>query len=128
MNTQKTIDQLLKLTLHGMSMTFQASLSMQLQDQPSAHQLVGQMVDSEQQECDNKKIEVFLKLSKLWYNVIIEQVFYNAHRNVTRENLLTLVDCSFIGRSQNILITGATGYGKSYLACALGHRQPTWGW
>ena len=127
MNTQETINQLSRLKLHGMSRTFQASLSMPLQDQPSAHQLVAQMADSEQQERDNKKTEVFLKFSKLRYNAMIEQVFCNAHRNFTKENLMALVDCSFIGRSQNILITGATGCGKSFLACALGRQACTLG-
>lgn len=128
MNTQNTIDQLTKLKLQGMARTYSAALSMSLQDQPSMHQLVAQMADAELQERNNKKTEIFLKLSKLRYNAMIEQIYCNAHRNFTKENLLALVDCSFINRSQNILITGATGCGKSYLACALGRQACSLGY
>lgn len=128
MNTQNTIDQLTKLKLQGMARTYSTTLSMSIQDQPSTHQLIAQMADAELQERNNKKTEIFLKLSKLRYNAMIEQIYCNAHRNFTKENLLALVDCSFINRSQNILITGATGCGKSYLACALGRQACSLGY
>lgn len=128
MNTQSTIDQLTKLKLQGMARTYSTTLSMSIQDQPSTHQLIAQMADAELQERNNKKTEIFLKLSKLRYNAMIEQIYCNAHRNFTKENLLALVDCSFINRSQNILITGATGCGKSYLACALGRQACSLGY
>ena len=128
MNTQNTIDHLTKLKLQGMTRAYNAVLSMSIQDQPSSHQLIAQLTDAELQERNNKKTEVFLKFSKLRYNAMIEQIYCNSHRNFTKENLLALVDCSFIDRSQNILITGATGCGKSYLACALGRQACTLGY
>jgi len=128
MNTQNTIDQLQKLKLPGMTRTYNAVLSMSMQDQPSMHQLIAQMADAELQDRNNKKTETFLKLSKLRYNALIEQIYCNTQRNFTKENLLALVDCSFIDRSQNILITGASGCGKSYLACALGRQACSLGY
>lgn len=128
MNTQNTIDLLAKLKLQGMARTYSTVLSMAIQDQPSMHQLIAQMADAELQERNNKKTEIFLKFSKLRYHAMIEQIYCNANRNFTKENLLSLVDCSFIDRSQNILITGATGCGKSYLACALGRQACTLGY
>jgi DNA replication protein DnaC len=125
MNTQNTVDQLAKLKLPGMARTYRAMLSTPIQDQPSIHQLIAQMADAEVQERNNKKTEVFLKLSKLRYSAMIEQVHCSAHRNFTKENLLALAGCGFITVPQNILITGATGCGKSYLACALGRQACT---
>lgn len=128
MNTQNTIDQLSKLKLQGMAKTYKAILSLPIQDQPSIHQLMAQMADSEMQQRNNKKTEMFLKLSKLRYNAMIEQIYCNANRNFSKENLLALVDCNFIDRAQNILISGATGCGKSYLACALGRQACSLGY
>jgi DNA replication protein DnaC len=65
---------------------------------------------------------MFLKLSKLRYDAVFEQVECSAERNLTRQQLTALSDASFIKRAENILITGATGCGKSYLACAIGRK------
>jgi DNA replication protein DnaC len=43
-------------------------------------------------------------------------------RNLTKNTIAMLADCNFIGRSENVLITGASGCGKSYLACAIGNQ------
>jgi len=128
MNTQITLDYLTKLKLPGMVKTYQAMLSMPVHEQPTIHQLMARMAESELQERANKKTEMFLRLSKLRYNAILEQVHCNPQRDFTKENLLALADCSFINRCENILITGATGCGKSYLACALGRQACTLGY
>ncbi len=127
MNTQITLDNLAKLKLSGMAKVYQAILTMPVQEIPSVDQLMARLVEAELQERANKKTEMFLKVSKLRYNAILENIYCNVHRNFTRENLLALADCSFIDRAENILITGATGCGKSYLACALGRQACTLG-
>jgi DNA replication protein DnaC len=54
-------------------------------------------------------------------------VIYSDQRNITREIITSLADCSFVDRGENIIITGATGCGKSYLASALGYQACTKG-
>jgi DNA replication protein DnaC len=122
MNTQITLDHLVQLKLHGMSRAYQAMLSMPLQDQPSLNQFMARLAEAEIQDRAQKKTEMFLLQSKLRYNAVLEQVYCNANRNLEREKLMTIADCSFIERSENLLITGATGCGKSYLACAIGRQ------
>jgi DNA replication protein DnaC len=122
MNTQITLDNLTRLKLSGMAKAYQAIMSMPVHEKPSIDQILARLTESELQERTNKKTEMFLRLSKLRYNAILESIHCNAHRNFTKENLLALADCSFIERAENILITGATGCGKSYLACALGRQ------
>jgi DNA replication protein DnaC len=122
MNTQITLDNLTRLKLSGMARAYQAIMSMPVHEQPSTDQLLARLTEAELQERTNKKTEMFLRLSKLRYNAMLESIHCNAHRNFTKENLLSLADCSFIQRAENILITGATGCGKSYLACALGRQ------
>ena len=128
MNTQITLDHLSELKLQGMLRAYQAVLSMPVQDQPSLNQFMARLAEAEIQHRTQKKTEMFLLQSKLRYNAVLEQVHCNANRNLSRENLLAIADCSFIERSENLLITGATGCGKSFLACAIGRQACTFGY
>jgi DNA replication protein DnaC len=128
MNTQITLDHLSELKLQGMARAYQAVLSMPVQDQPSLNQFMARLAEAEIQHRTQKKTEMFLLQSKLRYNAVLEQVHCNANRNLSRENLLAIADCSFIERSENLLITGATGCGKSFLACAIGRQACTFGY
>jgi len=128
MNTQSTLDQLNQLKLHGMADAYQAVLSLPVKDQPSIHQFIARLSEAETQHRVHIKTQAYLKLSKLRYNAVMEQVYCNAARNLTQDHLMTIADCGFIERSENILITGATGCGKSYLACAIGRQACSFGY
>lgn len=128
MNTQITLDHLSELKLQGMARAYQAVLSMPVQDQPSLNQFMARLAEAEIQHRTQKKTEMFLLQSKLRYNAVLEQVYCNVNRNLSRENLMAIADCSFIERSENLLITGATGCGKSFLACAIGRQACTFGY
>ncbi len=128
MNTQITLDHLVQLKLHGMSRAYQSMLSMPLQDQPTLNQFMARLAEAEIQDRAQKKTEMFLIQSKLRYNAVLEQVYCNTNRNLDREKLMTIADCSFIERAENLLITGATGCGKSYLACAIGRQSCSFGY
>jgi len=128
MNTQITLDHLSELKLQGMARAYQAVLSMPVQDQPSLNQFMARLTEAEIQWRTQKKTEMFLLQSKLRYNAVLEQVYCNANRNLSRENLMAIADCSFIERSENLLLTGKTGCGKSFLACAIGRQACTFGY
>lgn len=128
MNTQITLDHLSELKLQGMARAYQTVLSMPLQDQPSLNQFMARLAEAEIQHRAQKKTEMFLLQSKLRYNAVLEQVYCNVNRNLSRENLMAIADCNFIERSENLLITGATGCGKSFLACAIGRQACTFGY
>ena len=128
MNTQETLSQLEKLKLHGMSKAYQGILTMPVQEQPSLHQFMARMAQAELLERNRKRTEANIKQSKMRYNAVLEQFECTATRNINRDHLETLADCSYIYRGENILITGATGCGKSYLACALGRQACNFGY
>jgi len=128
MNHQITLDQLSQLRLHGMADAYQAVLSLPVQEQPSIHPFIARLCEAEAQHRVNQKTQLYLKHSKLRYNAVMEQVYCNTSRNLTQESLLSVADCGFIDRSENILITGATGCGKSYLACAIGRQACSFGY
>jgi len=128
MNNQITLDRLAELKLDGMSKVYKTMIEMPVQNQPSLHQFMARLAEAELQERAARRTALYLRQSKLRYDAIIEQVHCNAERNLTQDKLMMLADCGFIDRAENILITGKTGCGKSYLACALGRQACTLGY
>jgi DNA replication protein DnaC len=128
MNTQITIDQLDQLKLKGMSRAYQAVLSMPVQDQPSVNQFMAQLAEAELSYRNTQKTELLFKLSRLRYNAVLENIHCNEKRNLSKEKLTMIADCTFINRAENLLITGATGCGKSFLACAIGRQACNFGY
>ncbi|KAF5035234.1 IS21 family transposase ISBmu3 [anaerobic digester metagenome] len=127
-NTNATLEQLEQLRLHGMAQAYQSAIALPLDQQPTPHELLAHLVQAEMQNRTGQRTQMYLKLSKLRYDAVIEQVQCSVQRNFTRDQLLALADCSFIQRAENLLITGATGCGKSYLACALGRQACSLGY
>jgi DNA replication protein DnaC len=122
MNTNKTWEQLRQLKLHGMASRYSAILEQPLHQQPEAHTMVAMLTEAEEEQRTQQRTQMYLKLAKLRYSAHVEQVNCKPERGITSEQLIRLSDCSFIEKSENVLITGATGCGKSYLACALGRQ------
>ncbi|RYD54205.1 MAG: ATP-binding protein [Sphingobacteriales bacterium] len=122
MNTNQTLEQLKQLKLQGMSQCYEAILDMALHEQPEAHALIGMLAEAEASQRVLHRTQLYTKLAKLRYSTHLEQINCTPGRGITKEQLMLLADGSYIERSENILITGATGCGKSYLACALGKQ------
>ena len=127
MNTQSTMEQLLELKLNGMAKLYQAVLEQPIHQQPETHTLLAMLADAETQYRLQQRTHLYLRLSKLRYHALPEQVQASPARELTREQLLQLCDGTFIEKAESILISGSTGCGKSYLACALGRQACTLG-
>jgi DNA replication protein DnaC len=119
MNTQKTIDLMVALKLTGMAATYTAMCEEPEHKQPSLHMAIAQLLDAENLAREQKRSKTFLKLSKVRYQVKMEEIICSAERNLSEETLAMLCEGSYIRKGQNVLITGATGTGKSFLASAL---------
>ena len=128
MNTQQTLDQLRSLKLHGMAKAYEVARSLPVHDQVSGDPLIAQLVESECHYRKEQTTKRYLQQSKLRYPAHLEQVHCNTQRNLTREQLMSLADGGFIDRAENVLITGYTGCGKSYLACALARQACSLGY
>lgn len=111
-----------KLKLLGMASAYEAIMGLSINQQPDKHELIANLIDAENQYRQNKKMELYIRTSKLRYRATLNDIDCSEKRNLPKEHLTQLADGSYIDRSENILITGATGCGKSYLACALGHQ------
>lgn len=122
MNTESTATLMHDLKLYGMAKLYKVVVEQPVHQQPEAHTLIGMLTEAETQYRLAQRTQLYLRLSKLRYNTMPEQVKTGADRGITKEDLLRFCDGSFIEKGENILITGATGCGKSYLACALGRQ------
>lgn len=128
MNTSITLQQLKDLKLAGMARHYESVLQLPLHKQPEPHALIAGITDAEIQARTHYKTHLYLKLSKLRYQAMIEELTYGKERSLSKEQVLQLRDCSYIDRAENILISGATGSGKSFLACAFGNQACVMGY
>lgn len=117
-----SLESIKQMQLLGMASAYEAILSMPINQQPDAHELLARLLDAEQQYRSVKRLNMYLKLSKLRYQATLQDIDCSEQRNLSKEKLMLLADCSYLDRGENVLITGATGCGKSYLGCALGHH------
>lgn len=122
MNTAQTLQQMQQLRLNGMYNAYKSQLELPLNQQLEGHDLVAQLVQSEQLNRSNEKTAYYLKLAKLRLPATADQIECSPARNLTKQQLASLLEGGYLQHGDNILITGATGCGKSFLACALGHH------
>lgn len=122
MNTSQTLDQLKSLRLNGMYEHYADILRMQSQDLPDTHNLIAMLTQSESLYRTNRKTQVYVKDARFRYQANIEGIDYHPDRNLNKNQLQSLASCNFINKGENVIITGATGCGKSYIATALGYR------
>ena len=128
MNTSITLQQLKDLKLAGMARHYESVLLLPLHQQPEPHALIAGITDAEIQARTHYKTHLYLKLSKLRYQAMIEELTYGKERSLSKEQVSQLRDCSYIDRAENLLISGATGSGKSFLACAFGNQACVMGY
>lgn len=122
MLTHPTLDLLHELGLHGMAKGFKA-----LEQAPEARALehaewLGLLLEHEVTLRRQKRFEIRVRTAHLRHNASVEDVDYHAPRGLDRAMFLKLASCDWIRERRNCLVIGPTGIGKSWLACALGHR------
>lgn len=122
MNTTQTLDQMQQLRLSGMHHAYRSQLELPMDQQLEGHDLIAHLLQSEDLHRHNEKTAYYLKLAKLRLPATLDQIECSAARNLIRQQLASLAEGRYLQHGENILITGATGCGKSFLACALGHQ------
>lgn len=118
----ESLQSMKRIKLNGMAAAYEAILSLPVNQQPAAHEMIARLIDAEAQHRTQRRMELYLRLSKLRYQATLADIQCSESRNLQPEQLALLADGAYISRGENILITGATGCGKSFLACALGHQ------
>jgi len=119
---QHTLEKLYALRLTGMAQAFEQQLAQPAAQSLSFEERFGLLLDQEILYRDNRRLTRLLKAAKLRLNACVEDIDYRHPRGIDRPLLSTLASCQWIERRQNLTLTGPTGSGKTYLACALGNQ------
>ena len=119
----QTREKLEKLKFTGMLKAFEEQLSLPEVKGLSFEQRLGLMIDREIIERENRRLKRRLRQAKLRDNASIEDIDFRSSRGLDKSVILSLAQCEWIRNHQNVIITGPTGVGKTYLACALAHKS-----
>ncbi len=121
MNTT-TLDKMRRMRFFGMYHAFKSSMDTPRNEPFTADEMTAFLIDSEWDDRHNRTIERGLRNARFRYKATIEQIDYSAERGIDKNQLHRLADGAFITRCENLLITGSTGTGKSFIASAIGQQ------
>jgi DNA replication protein DnaC len=122
MNNVATLEKMKQMRLSGMATAFQTAIETRSNQDMTADDLLSYLIESEYEERNNRKIKRSLETARFRYQASVEEINFHNQRNLDKNNFLRLADLTFIENKENIIITGKTGVGKSYLSSALGHK------
>lgn len=118
-----TLDQLRTLRLEGMAKAFEEQLQMSDIEELRFEDRLALLIDRESIERANRRLATRLRKAKLRQkNACVEDVDYRSRRGIDKGLFLSLASCEWVARHRNVLITGPTGVGKTFLACALANK------
>jgi DNA replication protein DnaC len=122
MLNEQTLEKLYAMKLNGMAEAFAEQLQQANIDELVFEERIGLLVDRQWIWKEDRRMKRLLKNAKFKINACIEDIDYKSPRGIDKSVILRLASCDWIKHAQNIIVIGATGVGKTYLACALANR------
>jgi DNA replication protein DnaC len=122
MNNNATLDKMREMRLLGMANAFQTCITTSQTGNFTPDELLAHLLDAEWNDRQLRKMERHLRAAKFRYRATIEEIDFATSRGLDKNLILRLADCSFLDRKENLLLTGPTGTGKSFLASAIGNQ------
>ena len=110
------------MKFYGMTRAFTLDLESGRQDNYTADEMIAHLIEAEWDDRQNRSIEMKVKNARFRYRAALEELNYQNDRNLDKNQVMRFAQCQFIQKNENIIITGSTGVGKSYLASAIGHH------
>ena len=122
MLTHPTLEKLQRLKFTGMATALAEQMQMPDIEELAFEERLGLLIDREVTERENRRLTSRLRRAKLKHNAVLEDIDYRHPRGLDKSLIQSLAACRWVTEHLNILITGPTGVGKTWLACALAHK------
>jgi DNA replication protein DnaC len=122
-----TLEKMRQMRLTGMANAFEQTHQSGKNEKYTADEMTTHLIDSEWDDRYNRRLDRTVKMARFRYPASVEQLQFEDGR-LDRNQILRLAEGEYIKRKENIIITGSTGIGKSYLASALGHHACSMGY
>ena len=122
MLTHPTLEKLQELRLSGMAKGLEEQMQMSGLEELGFVERLGLLVDREMTERENRRLKDRLAKARLRQSAAVEDVDLRTPRGLDRSLFVSLCSCQWVSQHLNVLITGKTGTGKSFLACALAQK------
>ena len=122
MLTHPTFEKLQALRLAGMARAFEDQQRLPEIESLSFEERLGLLVDREMTDRENRRLKTRLRQARLRQPAALEDIDFRHPRGLDKSLIAQLSSCQWLDQHHNILITGPTGCGKTFLACALAHK------
>lgn len=122
MPRQQALTKLNEMKLFGMSRAYETMQTTRQSDGMTNDELINYLVEAEWDDRQNRRLKRLVKTARFRYQATLGDIAYGNERNLDKGMFLKLAGCDYLEKKENIIITGATGVGKSHLATALGNQ------
>ena len=121
MNHTATMQKLEEMRFAGFARAYRGMTETGVNRDFTTDEVITHLVQAECDDRYNRRLQRLIKNARFRYQASFEEIDFSAKRNLDKNQLLRLSSCDWITKNQNIIITGSTGFGKSWIATALGH-------
>jgi len=128
MMNEQVVKRMKEMKFYGMLRAFETSLESDTMNALTKDEMIAHLIEEEWDDRCNRKIARNMQNAKFHYKASIEQMYFDTDRGIDKNQVMRLAECTFIKNRENVMITGSTGIGKSYLASAIGQQACTLGY
>jgi len=122
MNHTATMQKLEEMRFAGFVRAYREMTETSINKEFTTDEVIAHLVQAEWDERYNRRLQRLIANARFRYRASFEEIDFSAKRNLDKNQLLRFASCDWITKKQNIIITGSTGSGKSWIASALGHQ------